>query len=118
MGSLLLETQNSYYDYIVKVADGCQYIADKIREGNLPKALNTIIDFSDGMSWVLEVERHMLENKYIIESKSTEAYEHLKEINKSLERQDYVFVADLFEYEIKPLFENSEKWEFLKIGEE
>jgi hypothetical protein len=118
MGSLLLETQNSYNEYIEKVADGCQYIADKIREGNLPKAMTAIIDFSDGMSWILEVERHMLENEYVIESKSTVAYEHLKEINESLERQDYVFVADLFEYEIKPLFESANKWEFLKIGTE
>ena len=57
----------------------------------------------------------MLNNQYKIESSTIKASEYLKEVNNALELQDYVLVADLLEYEIKPIFNDTEKWEFIKI---
>lgn len=117
MSEIIIETQNSYYDYIVKVSSGCQFIADKIREGNLPIAISFITDISEGLSWLLEVEKHMKDNMFEIESATVNAKEFFTEINEAMERQDYVLIADLFEYEIKPIFLDAENWSFIKKHE-
>ena len=48
MDKIILETQKNYYEYISKIGEGCQIIADKIREGNSELAIYSIIDLSEG----------------------------------------------------------------------
>lgn len=115
MNELTLETQEQYYEYISKIGKGCQNIADKIREGNMEIAINSIIELSEGLTWLLAVEDYMLNNQYKIESSTIKASEFLNDINNALELQDYVLVADLLEYEIKPIFKATEKWQFTKM---
>lgn len=115
MTSIFLETQNSYYEYIYQVSNGCQYIADVIRKGDFPAAISNIIDLSEGLMWLMEVEKLMKENNYNIESATKMATDYLAEVNEALMRDDYVSVADLFEYEIKPIFGSTETWRFKKV---
>lgn len=117
MTNLIEETQASYYEYINKINKGSLYISNKIREGNISKAVTSIIDFSEGLTWLLQVEESMKESSYEIPSVTNEVAEYLKEVNEALSRKDYIFVADLFEYEISPIFEKAEDWKFKKVGE-
>lgn len=117
MTKLIEETQASYYEYINQIGIGSLYISSKIREGNIALAVTSIIDLSEGLTWLLQVEESMKESNYKIQSATVLAGEHLNEINEALSRQDYIFVADLFEYEISPIFENAEDWKFIKVGE-
>lgn len=111
----IIETQKIYYDYVTKIQKGCQVISDSLREGKLNVAIESIIDFSEGLRWLLSVEDSMMNNQYKIESSINDASKYLNEINNALEQQDFVLVADLFEYEIKSIFKDTEKWVFIKI---
>lgn len=116
MTNLIEETQVSYYEYIKQINKGALLISNKLRMGNITQATTFIIDLVGGFSWMLQVEKLMRENDYTIQSATQVAAEHLNEINEALSRQDYVFVADLFEYEISPIFEDAESWKFEKIN--
>jgi len=114
MKEIIIETQDSYYNYISNVSNGCQFISDKIREGNLSIAISSIMDFSEGLSWVLNVERQMEVHQYFIKSATIKVAEFLTQINEAMEHEDYVLIADMFEYEIQPIFEEAKDWKFQK----
>lgn len=115
MENLLLETKQSYYEYIRKINTGCIYIANELRIGNINEALSTVVNLAEGLQWLLSVEELMKKNEYIIKSRISEVNEYLNEINEALGNNDYVQVADLFEYEIQPIFSSASEWIFEKI---
>lgn len=115
MTNLIEETQNSYYEYISQISKGSLLICNKFREGDIAQATISILDLVEGLTWLLQVEEAMKEKNYKIQSATQIASEYLSEINEALSRQDYVFVADLFEYEISPIFSNANSWRFEKI---
>ncbi|MFC5540563.1 hypothetical protein ACFPOH_02045 [Ureibacillus suwonensis] len=115
MENLLEELKQSYYEYVQKIAPGCIIIANEFRTGNIAEALQSIGNFAEGLDWLLTVETKMLEHNLKIKSRIFEAKNFLKEINKALEQKDYITVADLFEYEIEPLFSSSVEWTFEKV---
>lgn len=105
MEKLIEETIESYYSYIRKLAPGCQLISDQLRTENESEAFKNIIDFIDGVEWMANVEFLMKKNGFYIPSSMEKAKDFIGEINDALEKRDYVYVADLFEYELQPLFE-------------
>jgi hypothetical protein len=112
MTNLIYETQDSFYQYIERVAVGAQMIADYLREDKVGEAMQLIAQFSEGVTWLTQVIVLMREHKYHINIDPSQINEFLLEINDGLERQDYVIVADMFEYEIKPFFEEAAKERF------
>lgn len=112
---LLQETQQSYYDYVVKIKGGCQQIADYLRAGKQAEAFDGLANLSEGIAWLVSVEQHMTEDFFRVNSRMSEVVEMLNEVNKALEIGDIVTVADLFEYEIGPIFESASEWTFEKI---
>ncbi|MBB3908594.1 hypothetical protein [Anoxybacteroides rupiense] len=118
MTNLIYETQDSFYEYIVRVAQGAETIASDLREDRIGEALQLIVQFSEGVSWLIQVILLMRENNYSININPSEMNEFLVEINDGLERQDYIIVADMFEYEIKPFFEEAAKEKFHEMKEE
>lgn len=112
---LLQETQHSYYDYVVKIEGGCQQISNNLRTGKQVEAFEMIADLSEGVEWLITVEKHMLEKHYRINSCLNEMIDMLKEVSQALEIGDSVTVADLFEYEIAPMFMSASEWTFEKI---
>ncbi len=115
MSELMQETQQSYYEYVVRIENGCQQIANMLRVGQQTEALQTIIDLSEGMGWLMTVEQYMMEQGYKINSRTNEALDMLNDVNYALEISDFVTVADLFEYEIAPIFSSSSEWIFDKL---
>ncbi|MBA2874628.1 hypothetical protein [Thermaerobacillus caldiproteolyticus] len=117
MTNIIYETQDSFYQYIERVAVGSQTIADYLREDKVGEAMQLIAQFSEGVSWLTQVIVLMREHLYHINIDPSQMNEFLLEINDGLERQDYVVVADMFEYEIQPFFEEAKEKRFEKVGE-
>lgn len=118
MNEQLREIKESYYDYISKIENGCLMISNLIRQGNYSQAFESIIAFSEGIQWLLSVEKTLNEQAYVINSRITEANDYLLEINTALETQDFLTVADIFEYEIQPIFSSATEWVFVEKSEE
>lgn len=108
MQDLINETMDSYNHYIKKVIEGSLQIADKLREEELKEALALISDFSEGTIWLINVNRKMDELGYSVKLDIESIQTFLMEVNEGLQKQDYVIVADMFEYEILPFFEQLE----------
>lgn len=102
------EVIESYNEYLMKVPTGSLLIANTVREDNKELALQMILEFSEGVSWLVEATQLLSLNNIEVRFEVEKIMEFLEEINSGLEIQDYVLVADLFEYEIAPFFEEVE----------
>jgi hypothetical protein len=116
MTNIIYETQDSFYQYIQRLAVGTQTIADYLREDKIGEAMQLIVQFSEGVSWLAQVIVLMSKHRYYIDIDPSKINEFLMQINDGLERQDYVIVADMFEYEIQPFFEEAKEKRFEKVG--
>lgn len=99
-----IEVIESYNKYIGKIPQGVIYIANCLREDQLNEALLAIKDFSEGVMWLSESAKLLQKNEVAVELNIENIQEFLIEINTGLEKQDFLLVADLFEYEIAPFF--------------
>lgn len=105
MNEMVQESLESYVDYIGKMLNGCQQIADYLREDRILEAGQIIGQFSEGLIWLIDMNKLLHANDATPLLQEEQIYEFLNEINSGLEIQDFVIVADMFEYEIKPFFE-------------
>ncbi|WP_274309191.1 hypothetical protein [Solibacillus daqui] len=112
MQELIFETMESYNNYINAVTKGSLEIADKLRAENLEEALPMIKDFSEGLLWLIDVNQKLFNLGYSAQLEMDDVQEYLIEINDGLQNKDYVLVADMFEYEILPYFEQLEQYTF------
>lgn len=115
MSNIIYDTQESFYDYLEKVVEGTQKISDYLREDKIGEALQLIIQFSEGVSWITQVITLMREHDFYIDINLGHLNEFLTEVNEGIERKDYVIVADMFEYEIGPFFEEGATKKFYKV---
>lgn len=109
MKDLIHETIETYNEYLKKVPNGTIYIATSLREDNEKDALQAIKDFSEGVIWLAEASELLNKNGATANLTIQRVHDFLMEINEGLEKQDYLLVADLFEYEITPFFESIEE---------
>lgn len=108
MKQIIAESVISYNEYLSKLPDGCQKIADLLREDSLVEAFNLIIQFSEGVDWLSKMNGLLNENGVEVSLDIEKIHEFLEEVNNALEIQDYIVVADMFEYEIAPFFQECE----------
>lgn len=94
----------TYNMYIKKVPNGCQVIVNKLRANTIENAMLDITDFTDGIEWIFRVNAYLSDVDNVPNIPKAKIDEFLKEVNLGLEYQDYFVVADIFEYEIIPLF--------------
>ena len=104
----LNEVMESYNEYVKNLPTGAEYISRCLRENQLNEGLTAIKDFSEGVLWLSDASDLMKKNGAKVELNIGQIQEFLIEINEGLEKQDYVLVADMFEYEISPFFEEVE----------
>lgn len=109
MNEMVLEVIESVNDYIEKVQIGSVRIAEMLRNDEIQEALQSILNFSEGMGWLVDASNLLKQNDIDVSLEVEQIHEFLHEINTGLEIQDYVLVADMFEYEIAPFFENVER---------
>ncbi|MFJ6264928.1 hypothetical protein [Lysinibacillus xylanilyticus] len=100
-----LEIVDEYYKYVAKIPTGLQYIADNLRADNIQTALNEILNFSEGITWIKQMEEILMEQGVNTNLNKHQLEDYLNLINEGLEKQDFVLVADIFEYEVMPYFE-------------
>lgn len=102
----MLEIIDSYNEYITRIPNGCGKIVSLFNEEQVSEALSVIVDFSEGLSWLIKVKKVLEQNGVLVKWNEIDIVDFLQEINSGLEVQDYVLVSDLIEYEIIPFFEN------------
>ncbi|MEK4244731.1 hypothetical protein MKZ20_05215 [Psychrobacillus sp. FSL K6-2684] len=115
MDELIKETIESYNEYLLKLPSGCQKIADNIRTDNLSVALKGILEFSEGAAWLIDANVLLERNSFPNTLNPEKINEFLNEVNSGLEIQDFVLVADMFEYEIKTFFEECSFYEVSEL---
>lgn len=103
----VVEVIASFNDYLTKVPAGSIQIANHLREDNVENALQMILDFSEGVGWLVQATELLRQNGVNVEFEAEKIHEFLYEVNAGLEIQDYVLVADMFEYEIAAFFEET-----------
>lgn len=114
MRKLLNETIDSYNQYIEKIPSGALYIANRLREDKISEALLGIKSFSEGVIWLVEASDLLQKNGVSKKLEIGKIQDFLSEINNGLEIQDFILVADMFEYEIAPFFEECTIYEVSK----
>lgn len=97
----------SYNEYITKIPLGCQVIADKLRVRKIESAMVDIMNFTEGINWVLKINEHLQKKSLALLVNAKKVHQFLHEINDGLVIQDYYKVADIFEYEIISFFEEN-----------
>lgn len=110
MDKVVFEIMESYNSYLQNLIAGCSEIATKLYSDNIADGLSLILQFSEGASWLIEVNKKLSQLGYINELNHETIQVFLNEINSGLENRDFVLVADLFEYEIKPFFVNGKPY--------
>lgn len=101
----VLEDYNNYLECVPK---GTVQIAEQLREDNMQEAFSAIKDFSEGVLWLSQASDFLKCNGVHVELDILKIQEFLVQVNEGLEKQDYVLVADMFEYEIAPFFKEVE----------
>jgi hypothetical protein len=102
------EILEDYNNYLERVPKGTIQIAEQLREDNMQEAFSAIKDFSEGVLWLSHASGFLKLNGAQAELDILKIQEFLVQVNEGLEKQDYVLVADMFEYEIAPFFEEVE----------
>jgi len=98
----IIETFN---EYILKVEQGCLYIANELREEHR-EALQEVANFSEGIEWLIVMSRELKKENITTFLEEEQLINYLKEINQALQQDDLYLVADLFEYELAEYFKN------------
>lgn len=106
-----IEIMESYNEYLNILPAGCRSIVTFLREGNNKEALKLILQFSEGVSWLCDVNILLVRNGVNNPLRIEKIHEFLEEINGSIEIQDFLLVADIFEYELIQFFENVTPYE-------
>lgn len=100
----LLEANN----YIKNILNGIDYIVENFLAGREDLALNSFVNFVDGMKWLMEVidlTKEVLDQLEIEFPVQDKVLAILNEMIEAFENRDYVLVGDLLNYEFKPLME-------------
>ena len=105
MSELIEEVVSSYNEYLTKIVSGSMTIADTLRSDQVSDAMQMILNFSEGMGWLADASNLLKQNQVEVTLDVEKIHDFLNEINTGLENQDYVLVADMFEYEIAPFFQ-------------
>ncbi|WP_341322421.1 hypothetical protein NSQ62_02855 [Solibacillus sp. FSL H8-0523] len=112
---LIQEAMESYYEYVAKIEGGCNSIVELLKADEVEKAMHGIRDLSDGLVWLLEVERHLEGHSYKIDSPISQITPLFQKINEAIETNNLEAVINLFEAEFNPLFLNAKQWQFEEV---
>ncbi|UZN00110.1 hypothetical protein OL548_09755 [Lysinibacillus sp. MHQ-1] len=81
-----VEIVDEYYKYIAKIPAGLQYIADSLRSDNVQIALNEILNFSEGITWIKQMEEILSDQGVNTNLNKQQLEGYLNLINEGLEK--------------------------------
>lgn len=102
----VLQLIEDYNNYISNIPEGCQQLSTLIKEKNVQEAVQQIINFSEGISWLIYAKEIFEQQSIEVAFDKADLEIMLNEINSALENQDFYLVSDIFEFGIKEFFEN------------
>ena len=95
-------------EYLIQLKPGIQEFCDNIRS-NTFQELSIIADICDGIGWIIEASALISKEREIsLENDTTVLQDVLSDITNALENRDYLFLADMLEYEVIPCIESIE----------
>ena len=100
------ETLAMASEYLDKLIPGIEGVIPDIRDFRLDKCGNTLADIFDGLQWICEALT-LTKEAQKEEIDSTEIDGFVEEMLEGFQDEDYILMADLFEYEILPILK---KW--------
>lgn len=100
----LIELVTDFNQYVSKIPNGCEYIANALRSSNPKEGFKGIQDFSEGVLWLADATELLNHNEIPYDFDLSKAEYFLQLINTKLEREDYLAVADIFEEDIASFF--------------
>ena len=115
VNEIIEDTMKSYYEYIVKIENGCTVISNAFIKKDFQTGVINLQFLSEGLSWLIEAENLMLIHSYQIESPIKQAIDLFKRINSAISNEDFEQVGKVLENELKPLFKNASDWKFTKF---
>lgn len=98
------ELIKDYNLYKQNVVNALEELANLFRNGKIENALNGVMNFSEGVNWLIKVHEYFTANNIQSTLDKDKVIDMLNEINEALEKRDYFLTADIFEYEVKDFF--------------
>jgi len=86
--------------YINRFEAGVKETAELFHSGEIEKARANVVDVIDGLTWIIQAVGSLGD---VLNINVLEIKEHLLKIVGSLENNDDVTTAELFEYEVLPM---------------
>ena len=93
----LYEVILTYNDYLRQLPRGCKIIAALLKDNQIELAKTNISYFSEGLAWLSEAQYLMKINGIESSLELTDIEYTLIQINKYLERREFLEVAEVFD---------------------
>ncbi len=94
------EILESIREYLPKLISGIESAVDSLRSQEIRKALEIFPLIMEGLDWVIKAFYNIseyIDNSVLDKSRLVDL---TKELLEALENEDYVLLADMFEYEV------------------
>lgn len=101
------EVLDEYILYIKNLPSGLEKMVKNIEDENYEKVNAQITLFVEGMQWLLSASKYLASQDIIANDSFEQLNTHLEILLEGLEKNDYVLMSDIIEYELIPYFENS-----------
>lgn len=95
-----------YNTYIGSLPDGLSKLLQSIEDEQVDKLKSQIVLFVEGLQWLLSASNYLKKQGVKLDTDLDVLNNHLKILIEGLEKQDYVLMSDIIEYELIPYFEN------------
>ncbi|APC41170.1 hypothetical protein [Clostridium estertheticum] len=102
------EALKSVKEYMVNLINGIERAVEYFQAGEERKACELISPITEGIQWMSEALM-LTKNIHHQDITLQDMNEKLKEIVEAFENEDFILIADLFEYELKPILEDIQK---------
>lgn len=105
MDQLIIETIESMENYLPKLIKALEEMAEHFQNGAQNEAIHQLPTAFEGIEWIVSAINGLRNNGYFIDLEVLTLNKFLIEVEDALKNQDYILLADLLEYEIKPILE-------------
>jgi len=104
MKQKLLDLLRSIQIYLPRLIKASEQMAEDIQTGNEGKALGLLPEYIDGLMWSIEAIEAVkrVDNNYLKDVQLEDISQPLNILEEAMLNQDYILLADIFEYEVKP----------------
>ncbi|WP_206811760.1 hypothetical protein [Paradesulfitobacterium ferrireducens] len=104
-------------EYIDRLIEGINQAVNHFQTGQELKGLNLIEPIVEGFQWLTQA-LDLTQDIHARKIDLVPLNNHFKEIVASFEKEDYVLISDIFQYEVIPVLEEWRETLRLSLGEQ